>query len=485
MKPAMIDPSAPGTPAPPNHARTPQHAAPGSTSADGELEALRSRLGRLLLADPVTDESPETAERIGRRAQQIRGYLESSRAAPAAPAPLDIYGGSRAAGMESPNRASVPSGRTQDSQSETARLIEALDAYLADPASAPLRSALEQTIEEVIGPLPDAHASLARPDRPRNPSNAVGSHRAPVESTPRVELHRLDEAERDWWRNRFEQLRRRVTVGLVLSSGAIIGLLALYLDAGHPWPSFRMAPDMRPPEATPAALMPMAPPGVAGEGQSPYLPAGMDALYQLLQQLGTTPEGLAAFVKDWSDGPAATLEALREHNAELDLKIMQLDARLSAWEQSVPTAATPRPRQSLRGDSIETDRSTDIAAQAIPAAPPHALDPEQPAFGIQLATLRSRDAILTFARRSGLDLTNLYVETAGNNQMLILGFYPSAGQAQSAREALPPVLQKSRPIVRSFQAPADLAALENTLTSPISDVEPDRAQLQSPQPRSD
>lgn len=435
MTSAMVDPK---THTPFSEAGTRQQTPPEATIGSAGLEALRSRLGRLLLADPVTNDDPETAERIARRAQQIRAYLGTARTTVAAPGPVGIGAGSRAVGMETPGHPTDPRDQTRTIQTETARLIAALDAYLADPASATLRAALEQTIEEVIGPLPEPQASLAGPERPKRPSNAIGSHRLPhAESTPRVELHRLDEAERDWWHNRFEQLRRRVTVGLVLSAAAIIGLLALYLDSGHPWPSSEMPPDMRQPGSAPASLMPMAPPGVPTDTLASNLPSGMDALYQLLRQLGTTPEGLAAFVRDWSDGPAATLEALRERNAELDLKIMQLDARLTAWESIQPSASASRAEQ--------TD----------------GLDLSQPAFGIQLATLRSREDTLAFARRSGLDLANLYIETAGKNQMLILGFYPSADLARSALAALPAALQKSRPIVRSFQAPADLSAVEN------------------------
>lgn len=166
---------------------------------------------------------------------------------------------------------------------DTERLIEAVDAFMADPLAPSVRAGLEAAIDAVIRPALDQvgarSAGLIRassilagsnPDRSasgdstplgnRDPSRPSPFDEEPERPSPRrpgrgarragvirpdvspvapgvggagpgpiVEVVRLDDAERQWWQDRFNQFRRRVNAGLSLIAILGIGLLVVTL----------------------------------------------------------------------------------------------------------------------------------------------------------------------------------------------------------------------------------------------------------------
>ena len=462
MTHSMDETSTERAPSPPDEPPAGSSALAQSSGEDTGLAALRGRLGRLLLtAAPATGES---AERPARRVQQLRAYIERARAR-----------------LESPQTANTPAealGHPDPTRTdrdtltaEIARLIQALDDYLEHPQWVTRRAALEQTLDAIVGPPPETKpqtTDVVR-ERPTRASPPLGVDHDRPTHPPQVELHRLDAAERDWWQRRFERLQRRVTLALVLCVAALVGLLALHLQSDRPWPASETPSDRGRCDSAPAPIPPQASSEATPERIAADPRAGAEALLRLLQPLGTTPEGLAALIQDWSTGPAATLETLRERAAELDLKLMRLDARLAAWENT-QASATARAGQS----AVTTEASTrptgapepSAARDEAPQPTPAAAIALRPSFGIQLATMRDEAGARAFAQRSGLAVAQLYMERSGPHHRVILGFYPDAERARSALAALPAALQKTRPLVRSFETPQALTPLETQTARP-------------------
>jgi hypothetical protein len=370
------------------------------------LAAVHARLPRLLFAAPRDAHCAATLTGISK---QISTYLDevartTETARPANP-------GAHAARQQAPADTSLAR-----IQADAEQLRAALDDFLAAPDAEPLRRLLEETVTRIVGAAPPRPPAWSEQPAPAQ----VPANRATGEPA-RVEIHRLDAAERDWWQGQLEALRRRANLALLLAGVGFAGLAALWLQESRP------VPDLRPGAAPVDRLVP--PPG--GLGQPPAT--------LMRGPPGSNPQSAA-------EHP--------ERLAELEVEILHLRARVDALER--PRVAADRPPTRLPGTPTNpppqppaTPAPTVKATPDLPApdARPYS---DQPSYGIQVGTVKNRADIPQFIAKYALDPQRVHIEGAGPGAILILGLFDEKAQARAALAGLPPNVHRLGPFIRTF-----------------------------------
>ncbi|WP_295384889.1 SPOR domain-containing protein [uncultured Thiodictyon sp.] len=369
------------------------------------LAALHERLPRLLLAAPRDAHAAATLTRLTR---QIASYLEQvgRQLAAAAPASAEADGGA-------PRQAAADDTLAR-TRSEAEQLLALLDGFLAAPDAEPHRRLLEDTVIRITGTQPARPSDW--PDPPPAPAQTP-AHLPTSTATgeaPRLEIHRLDSAERDWWQGQLEALRRRTNLALLLAIIASAALAAHWLDD---------APLPRPRPAAPTAADP------AASAQPP--PA-------------------------WRPDPAAPdrrpAPERPERLAELEVQVLRLTARLDALETPQVAADRPPPHEEQQATTDPpAPPPAPALAQPVPDPPAAADQPslEQVSYGIQIAAVPRRD-LRAFIAEHALDPQRIHIETTRAGVIIISGLFTDKAQAREALNALPANLKRLRPFVRTF-----------------------------------
>lgn len=463
------------------------------------LAALQARIPKLMLAQSEADPgSADVDARVKRAVRRISISLDLierglSRSA------SDL--GDRAGGgvIEGAAGLDVSADRVLV---DTQRLIEAIDAFLESPDNAGSRARLEALIEAL--PLPDreARAAPAELPDPAGPdgsgSDRAGSDRIESDRTgsvssgaqaqtpgPIVELHRFDEAEREWWRQRFRRLTRRVNLGLllILSIGAALLVLRVADSRLLPWSGLERGDMISTETPLPrgAAIPPMGEPTL-DPGVEPR--AEMTRLSALLRHLGVSGDGLSALLEGWASGPGQAIAGLQMRVLELEAEVIRLNARVQSLDAELarPTAAMPSSLDSP-GDVPDETASTEDGtaesgvplAQTLPDRPEVVTavikEPLQPLrvgervvldaarHGIQLAALRREEGALAFAERTGLNPDRLFIASSGGWFVVVFGWFDDALRAREALAGLSPSLLRQGPMVRLFEPASAVSAV--------------------------
>lgn len=339
------------------------------------------------------------------------------------------------------------------------RLIEAVDAFLADPLAPPIRAGLEAALQAVIRPALDqvdarsarlipAGANLVNADSggsthpenrdPRRPSPfdeepvrpspersssrgpgrgeecaggnqqdvpPVGAAVAPGAGAdapgPAVEVIRLDEAERQWWQNRFNQLRNRVNAGLSLIVILGIGLLVVSLyetfALRDPTAAFRLnapGPDnaqvfsgplqgAQPGRAPdPASLQPLAAGGAEMSDAVPVqaMPGLQARVLEMETQILRLEAGISvihAELRSQVAGPGVSAESAGGGEVAGSGPVAESDSGAGSIRPAVPGSAVESPRSDLQPSAslVDAGRSSRLG-QAAGAADEPAVYPD-------------------------------------------------------------------------------------------------------------
>jgi septal ring-binding cell division protein DamX len=137
-----------------------------------------------------------------------------------------------------------------------------------------------------------------------------------------------------------------------------------------------------------------------------------------------------------------------------------------AAEQGTPASETaPVAPEEAVSEAPRNADAADAGEDAAPAGEAESgakvLETEQ--YGIQLIAFRDEQSMLDFARGAGLVGDAFYTHSSSNVvgwYVLVKGFFPTRGVAQTAAKALPASLTKLDPWVRSFPAGTSFHAIE-------------------------
>ncbi len=262
------------------------------------LQALQARLPRLLFAAPRDDQGVATLTRLARR---INSFLEVTGTIlrESVPEGSPVIPGARPT--------AEVHARLVGIAEDADRLVGALDAFLGDPDAEACRVALEEAINQIAGNVsegPRAWTSqLAAPW-----AEPASTHSSTGESPPASPPWRAA-AERDGWRDlQLHHLRRQTHLALGLAGLALVGLaLSLFNGQGFPtgpeiWPN----------------------PGSPSHDPSQMAPATGS---------GAPDVGFARPATGLTANEAETLAQVPQRQAELELAVLYLRARLEALEK--------------------------------------------------------------------------------------------------------------------------------------------------------
>ncbi|SDW05403.1 SPOR domain-containing protein [Thiocapsa roseopersicina] len=351
----------------------------------------------------------------------------------------------------------------------------------------------------IVGPHgADDRRAGRTPNDTRGQFPATAAPDIPAGPKPRVEVHRLDAHERAWWESQFSRLQRRADAAWMLGLAILAGLAGLaFWDATTDRP--------RPAAADPLGMVPaadMAPPApnVAETAQTTSKAAHLErrmaemeveivrlraelevALGARLDRAATATaedtrgmeeagagqssgavspteaDRAAEVLPTRDDGPAA---GDRGEDATSLKRPESSDTRLGpaedATQETGATASamiTPRPLDPSVDVGVLADAA--LARRHSDATARHGLRPvvlEEPAYAVQLASLRDPAALRRFLETSPLAPSRLFVESTGSFDVVLLGFFRDAASAGQALEALPDSLRRARPRVRRLEA---------------------------------
>jgi hypothetical protein len=337
------------------------------------------------------------------------------------------------------------------------------------------------------------------PDDTQGQLPATAAQGTPAGHKPRVEVHRLDASERAWWESQFSRLQRRADAAWMLGLAILAGLAGLAF-----WDSTTDQPRLA--GAEPLGMVPstdMAPPApnLAETAQTTSTAARLErrmaemeveivrlraevevALGASLDRAATATaentQGMDDAGAGQSSGAVSPTEADRtagslqtrddgpatvdrgEEDATTPNQLESAGTRGGPKEGAttevvtpVSTMITPRPLDpSLDADVLADDT---LARRHADATARHSLQPvvlEEPAYAVQLASLRDPAALRRFLGTSPLAPSRLFVESTGSFDVVLLGFFTEAAAAGQALEALPDSLRQARPRVRRLDA---------------------------------
>jgi hypothetical protein len=152
----------------------------------------------------------------------------------------------------------------------------------------------------------------------------AGAPPGPSGRSPRIELHRLDEAERAWWQGELQSLRRQIKMAWIVGGSAVAMLLVVDL-AETP---------QAPPNPTPPLV---ASPVVAGINEN--------------------------------------TAALERRLAEMEVELIRLRAEFSIGARTTPD---PPPIDDMLEQATMAESAPADAAEASPLTPETAVDPFAP-----------------------------------------------------------------------------------------------------------
>lgn len=281
-----------------------------------------------------------------------------------------------------------------------------------------------------------------------------------TQAMPRLELHRLDDAERVWWQKQFINLRRRVSLGLSIPYAILAGIWVL-----TSWQ----------PEAGQTSSV---------HGSAPSSPTAH--LERRVSELEVAVMRLNAELATLESAGAAALNLMEDENPRLNHSAIErgiantaganafppsdpahtrsaLDT--SAQHEPEPMAAElqtaeskPEPRV-LHQDSAADNHLTPTQPSAVKDRDPSGIHDElepvtldHSTFVIQLAAFKHADRATIFIRQSGIKPSRLYIEITPRVHIVMLGFFADQSSAETTLAALPEHLRSARPIVRVLDA---------------------------------
>jgi hypothetical protein len=314
------------------------------------LQALQSRLPKLLFAAPRSRVGIASLTRLAR---QINGYLDVT--------------GATLRELTPPGPAGLPDRRaTADAQAgltriaaDVDRLIGVLDTFLADPDAEARRLALEEAVTQVTGNLPEG--PRAWPGQ-RQPPQAEANRAGPAAGEPSpASLRPFAVPAGEGWRDPLLQgLRRQTHLALGLAGLALVLVIAGFAldhykgrddgqgawpDPGFPGVNFGTPLPGPPPqggrEQEDRSLERPNPTQVGGGAEA--LAPGQ-ASSQGDAAPGVTGDGLARQRGGWLAEGMEGLAQVPRRQAELELEVLYLRARLEALEKQQVAADRARAR---------------------------------------------------------------------------------------------------------------------------------------------
>lgn len=269
------------------------------------LQALQARLPKLLFAAP---RDAGGVASLARLARQINGYLDVTGATLRALVPVGP------AGLQDRRATATAQASLARISADTGRLIGVLDAFLADPDAEAGRLALEEAVTQVAGSLPEG--PRAWPSQLKMPQ-AEPAGRPLADAPPPAVPRPFDAAARAGLPAPLLQRLRRQThlaLGLAGLALALAGLALGLLSGGDHRQGVGRGPETWP--------------GSAPLGQDPSQsdPAGI------------RNSGLASQAAGMSPAEVGVLAQVPERQAELELEVLYLRARLDALEKQQEAA---------------------------------------------------------------------------------------------------------------------------------------------------
>ncbi|WP_296701993.1 SPOR domain-containing protein [Thiocapsa sp. UBA6158] len=312
----------------------------------------------------------------------------------------------------------------------------------------------------------------------------------PAGHKPGVEVHRLDASERAWWESQFSRLQRRADAAWMLGLAILAGLAGLaFWDSTRDQPRLAgtdplgmvPAPDMPAQTTSTAARLERrmaemeveivrlraelevalgASPGKAatataqntqgmedadaGQGSGAVSPTEAERTAVILPTRDQDPAMADRVEKD------ATPPNRRE---SADTDVGPTEGAATEVVTALSTMITPRPLDPSADADVLADAS--LARRHAEATAKHSLQPvilQEPAYAVQLASLRDPAELRRFLDRSPLAPSRLFVESTETFDVVLLGFFRDAAAAEQALEALPDSLRRARPRVRRIGA---------------------------------
>jgi septal ring-binding cell division protein DamX len=342
--------------------------------------------------------------------------------------------------------------------------------FSAAPNVAPLRP-------DGLGGHPFAEGRSTPPTGASQPSGTSVSRREPVWwQTPRDTGHvEALEAEIAALGRRVVRLESRLRVSLVLLlilSALMAVALWVLQPLGAPQEGVQVRLGQSPrtgPGQVPGEQVP-PPPVAAVAERGPEVPEIV-----VDQESATTPAELPAPASDApaeseaatgdlvpaqvvmegtaSDGGAVVTNAAPDSQTSID-DAPETEAAEQGTSASELTSVAPEETDSgpqQNADAAETGVEVAPAGEAESGA--KVLETEQ--YAIQLIAFRDEQSMLDFARGADLAGEVFYTHSSSNGvgwYVLVKGFFPTRGEAQTAAERLPAALSKLDPWVRSFPA---------------------------------
>ncbi|NCA72620.1 MAG: hypothetical protein EOM91_21695 [Sphingobacteriia bacterium] len=328
---------------------------------------------------------------------------------------------------------------------------------------------------------------------------ATAPRDTPAGHKPRVEVHRLDASERAWWESRFSRLQRRADAAWMLGLAILAGLGGLAF-----WDSTRDRPRLAgadPLVMVPAPDMAAPAPNLAETAQTTSTAARLERRMaemeveivrlraELEVALGASLDRVAAATAEntqgmedagagQGSGTVSPTEAERtagivptrdddpamadrgEEDAAPPNRLESADTGVGPTEGAateVVSAVSTMIRPRTLDPSIDVGilANASLARRHADATARHGLQPvvlEEPAYAVQLASLRDPAALRRFLDTSPLAPSRLFVESTETFDVILLGFFRDAAAAGHALEALPNSLRKARPRGRRLDA---------------------------------
>jgi hypothetical protein len=281
------------------------------------LQALQARLPKLLFAAP---RDAGGVASLARLARQINGYLDVTGATLRALVPAGP------AGLQDRRTTATAQASLARISADTGRLIGVLDAFLADPDAEASRLALEEAVTQVAGSLPEGpRAWSSQPKKPQ----AEPAGRPLADEPPPAVPRSFDAAVRAGMPvPLLQRLRRQTHLALGLAGLALVlaGLALGLLSGGD----HRQGAGMD-----------------TGTWSGPA-PFGQDPGWS--SPAGTLKAGLASQGVGLSAEEVGALAQVPERQAELEMEVLHLRARMEALEKQQEGADRARARAQNAAD---------------------------------------------------------------------------------------------------------------------------------------